>query len=50
MFQFFLTAIQTETVSCDCAVQADFTIFMHVLSCLPVKLKPPLVCLYSVDY
>lgn len=50
MLQFFLAASQPENVSCDCAVHADFNIFMHVLSCLPVSLKSPLVYLYSVDY
>lgn len=46
MLQFFLAASQTVNVSCDCAVHADFTIFVHVLSCLPVKLKSTLsICI-----
>lgn len=41
MLQFFLSASQPVNVSCDCAVQADFNIFMHLLPCLPEKLKSP---------
>lgn len=49
MLQLFVAcASQPVNVSCDCAVHADFDIFMYILSCLPEKLKSLPVYLHSV--